>query len=619
MKAVLSANLSFLEEISSMIALKRSLLLVAAVLAIALASCISDPTWGAPATPNPGSYFNLTVSGKVLQVTITNGTRAYTLEYQNGKVFVPKSVQPGLYDLIVKTDHGECYQHNAVWVVPRSLKSLTVMHLTDEHFGVYNPTGRWARNYVLAAIIIANSDPQVNAIFVTGDVADTAMPYQYQEARLIHGLSTKPVFVIPGNHDHVNPQPTFEEYVGPWHWYRIINDILVVGIDTGADGYIGVAQASFVSKLLAKNYPIKVILHHHPLFAFLYGKPYVFKVDSWEQLFKTMLSKKPGSKYPYIYTSWLADEEGLKELVKAIYDDNLTLSLSGHIHLDSYALVERPNGLKTWFIVTTTAGGPIRQSDYHGFKIVKIAKNDVEVYGLGKPWSRHASYSLEGAIADLGQNNVVSVVTFKLTDKNLTKLLPHLVLAVPIPKNMAGEYNIYSPDFQKVWLRCTPAFCVLFASTNKVMLNHTYRLAVYTKADLKPPTVEGLKYPKNVTVGTPITISFSAYDDAWGIQKVYAIVSSPSYKLKATPMSYGTTYTLNLPPVKKPGTLNVTLVLEDYYGHKTIKHFSVEVLGKTQQAQHVKPKAIPSINVPLLPIAIGALLILAAAALFLLI
>jgi hypothetical protein len=556
------------------------------LVSLILASCISDPTWGAPATALPGSSFNLTVGDNVKSVSISNGTVTITLKYLNGKAIVPNGTKPGLYDLIVETDEGSCYQHNAVWVTT-NVASLTLMHLTDEHFGVFSPEGRWAKSYVLAAIIIANSNPKVEAIFVTGDIADTATPLQYREAKLVHGLSLKPVFMIPGNHDHVNPAPTYEELVGPRQWYRIIGgSVLVVGVDTGAEGYLTASQASFVSKVLSKDYPVKVLLHHHPLFAYLYGRPYVFKVRSWEELYYT-LSRA------HLYKSWLADEEGLKELVKAVYNSNLTLDLSGHIHLDSYAVVERSSGKKTWFVVTTTAGGPVRKGDHHGFKIISVSNNSVTVEGAGKPWDKNSSYSLEGATAGLNQNKVVSIVTFKVTDKRLLKLLPHLILAVPVPEDMKGVYKVFSPDSQRVWLKCTPAFCALYAETDRVELNKTYRLAIYTKADENAPTISDLNYPRNITVGTPITISFNAEDDAWGIQEVYAMISTPSYKLIAHPVNYGGKYKLSLPPIKTPGKANITLVLEDYYGHKTVKEISFKVIPKVAQVKRETPSRIP--------------------------
>jgi len=548
----------------------------------AFAMCVSDPTWAVPAIVHPGQSFALKAQSPVLSIKATKGDFSFNLLIEGKgnevKVTVPRGAQPGLYDLIVKTKDGVCYQHNALWVLGKKLNRLVIMHLSDEHFGVYDPSGRTAFQYALAAVIIANSDPKVNAVVVTGDIADTAMPSQYEQARLVHGLLTKPVFIIPGNHDHVNAEDTYSEYVGPHNWYRSFDGFLIVGLDTGAEGYLSYQQASWASEILQRKASAKIVLFHHPLFAYVYGDtPHSFEANSWEDLYKILMSKKPGSKYTYLYGSWLADTEGLKTFLKAIYNDNVTLTLSGHIHLDSYATVSRPSGLTTWFITTTTAGGPVRRGDYHGFRIISIAPNEVNAYGLGKPWSRHASYSLEGALADLHENENVSVVTFELKDSHLLKLMPRLVLAVPIPKDFQGHYKVYAPGFQRTWVRCTPASCIFYASTSNVTLNKVYRLAVYMKPDLEAPKIYDIQAPKEVHVGNPFTISFEVSDDSWGVANVYAVIKGAGLNLKAIPTNYGGTYTISMPPLNKPGKLNVTLVAEDYYGHKTVKSFSIGV------------------------------------------
>ncbi len=588
---------------------------------IALASCIRTPTWSAPAIAFPGQTFQLNATSNVIQVKADNGHFSFTLkvigEGNSVKVEVPKGAKPGLYDLIVKTASGECYQHHALWIPKEVPKRLVIFHLTDEHFGVFNPTGRKASQYVLAAVIIANSDPNVTLVAVTGDVADTAMPQQYQEAKLIHGLLRVPVLMVPGNHDHVSAEDTYSEYAGPKTWYRKLGDFLIVGLDTGAEGYLSYPQAKWASQILSQNAKVKIVMFHHPLFAYVYGDiPHSFNVSSWEELYKVLLSKKPGSKYTYLYRSWLGDVAGLKEFLKAIYNDNVTLTLSGHIHLDSYAVIERPNGVKTWFVTTTTTGGPIREGDYHGFKIVIVSPNFVKTEGLGEPWSRHASYSLEGALANLGMNENASAVTFELKDKRLLKLMPHLVLAVPVPKSFKNNFDIYAPGFQKVWRDCTQAFCVVYAETNDVRLNKVYRLAAYVKPDNSPPVIEDVEYPSKIRVGEPLTISFQSYDSGWGLDKVQVIVKTPSYQLNVTPVNYGYGYKVTLPPIKEPGKANVTIVAEDFYGHKTSKSFSVEVMKPVKVVHKPHPQAHERISPIAYIIAASTILAIAAILVF---
>ena len=547
---------------------------------------ILDPTWAVPAAVLPGETFTITLSApiKVEDVVATNGTYEFKLQIANVNstkllVRVPEDVAPGLYDIIVHYKDGICGQHNALWVLSKPLNKLVIMHVSDNHFGVFNPTGRLGREYALAAVIIAMSNPNITVIMNTGDLADTGAVEQYTWARLIYGLLTKPAFIVPGNHDHVSGDENYKDYVGPLRWTRTIGpNILVVGLDTGYDGYIGPEQAKWVKNVIeSSKAPIKIILHHHPLFSYVYGStPHEFKVSSPQQLLEVLESKKPGSRYPYIYTSWLENKEGLKILVDAIYNGKVTLSLSGHIHLDSYAVIERPDGAKTWFVVTTTLGGPIRQGDYHGFRIVTVEPNKVVVEGQGKPWDRRASYNIEGAEAHLTMSDNAVVVSFKVESQELLKLLPHLVLAVPIPKNYTG-YRVYVPEFEKTWKRCTPVYCALYALVPQVELNKTYRLAIYTKPDREPPKITITSVPKKVTTMEPISIEFTVTDDSWGIESVYVIIKGPGINIKATPMRFGNMYKVSLPPLGKTGKLKATIVATDAYGHTTVKKIEIEI------------------------------------------
>ena len=570
---------------------------------------VLDPTWAVPVAVLPGETFTITLSNPVniVEVVATNGTYEFRLDVVGVNltkllVRVPEDAAPGLYDILVYFEGGVCGQHNALWVLEKPLNRLVIMHVSDDHFGVFNPTGRLAREYALAAIIIAMSNPNITVVMNTGDLADTGSVEQYRWARLVYGLLTKPVFIVPGNHDHVSGDENYREYVGPLHWARTIGpNILVVGLDTGYEGYIGSEQAKWARNvILSSKAPIKIVLHHHPLFSYVYGAtPHEFKVSSSQQLLEVLESRKPGSKYPYIYTSWLENREGLKILVDAIYGGKVTLSLSGHIHLDSYAVVERPDGSKTWFVVTTALGGPIRQGDYHGFRILVVEPDKVLVGGEGRPWDRHASYNIEGVEAHLTVSDNAVAVSFRVESKELLKLLPRLILAVPIPEDYE-EYKVYAPGFEKTWKRCTPVYCALYALTSPVELNKTYRLAVYTKPDREPPKITVTSVPEKVASTEPITIEFTVTDDSWGVESVYVIVKGPGINIRATPTKLGNVYRLSLPPLGEAGKLEAIIVATDAYGRTSVEKVEVEIV-KPQETITPQTTTTPVIHTKTTP------------------
>jgi len=556
---------------------------------------VKYPNWGLPDVAYPGGNVGIHLWGNagVRSAVLENGSLKLKLKLvRSGEGVVeaklPEDVGPGMYDLILNTTEGTCGIHNAVWVPGEKFNTpgsaLVLMHMTDNHFNVMNPGERPAADYVLSAVLLALSMPNVTAVVNTGDLANTGNANQYLKAIEVFSILNKPVFSIPGNHDHVVGIKNYELYVGPRNWSLRLGRFLLVGMDTGYDGYPTTAEAEWAYKVLTgSNATAEILMFHHPLFAYVYGDtPHDFNVSSWQDLEKVLLSKKPGSKYPYLFTSWVQNKEAFETMLKAIYGSRTVLVLAGHIHLDSYATIERPNHVKTWFIVTTALGGPVRDQDYHGFRIIKVYGNGtVQVYGEGKPWDRHASYSVEGVEAYLKVSAVASAETLTLTDPKIAVMLPHVVLAVPIPKDFEGKYKVYAPNADKVWSRCTPAFCAVYAEFKEVKLGKTYRLAAYVKPDEAPPTIILRSAPQKVLVGKPVNIAYGVKDDAWGVQGTNATVIINGEKKIVKPMLYGGSYMVSFLAPKTPGKVTVVITATDFSGKVTSKTIVINVVKST--------------------------------------
>lgn len=556
------------------------------------AGFIIEPRWAAPYAVKPGSYFTVTLRTPVTNVEeayLSNGTVVYELQLeplgeQTFKAFIPSTVTPGLYDLVIVVNGRICGEHNAVWVLDDYPQTLILMHVSDTHFGVFNPTGKSAKEYNLAAVVLALSLPNVTAVIATGDIADKAAVEQYMDLRLVYGLLDKPVFIVPGNHDHIGGTDNFETYVAPLQWMRIIGDFLLIALNSGYKGFISIEQAKWAAMTIMNNTDkVKLILIHHPLFAYVYDDiPHSFTVDDSDELLELLKTKKPRSRYPYVYTSWLENEKALKILVDAIYYGNVTAILSGHIHVDSYAEVRRPNGPTTHFIVATTLGGPIRleRNDYHGFRLVIVGSDgSVNVLGQNVPWARHSSYNIEGVDAVLKVGPGVSSIMFRINDPDTAKLLPKLRLAVPVPKELREmEYKIYAPGFRKVWERCTDLYCAVYAITERVEVGKWYVLAVYTIEDLKPPSIVEVNIPSKVTANKPIVISYSVSDDAWGIGRTVVELEIDGRKMVIYPVRFDNEYRLSLPPLGKTGIIKAKIIVYDASGKATIVERTIEVV-----------------------------------------
>ncbi len=547
---------------------------------------VKFPRWALPEPVKPGSTLLVELSKpiKVDEIVLANGVEEYKLKVETKgtklTAKLPPTVKPGLYDLILYSSSKIiCGEHNAVWVLKEYPKKLVLLHISDNHFGVVNPTGRTAESYNLALAILALSIPNITVIVDTGDLADTASVDQYKNARMILGLVDKPLLIIPGNHDHVTGDENYKAYVGPLTWNLTLGSFMFLGLDTGYEGYIDISQAEWAAKVLAESKAkAKIVLFHHPHFAYVYGKtPHSFTVKSWEELVKILKTKKPGSRYPYVYTSWLTSEKAFTRLVKAFYEEGVTLVLSGHIHLDSYAEVIRADGTKIYYVVTTTLGGPVRTGDYHGFKILVVDdKGHVEVKGADVPWSRHASFNIEGLDVAYTRTETAVTAVVALKSKELASLMPRLVLAIPLPCSWKDKVKLEAPGAEKTWIKATPVYCAAYAVFPKPEPGKVYRLIAYTAPDKEPPKIEAKTTTIRVPAGYPVTVKVKITDDSWGVANVTGVLAYDTKTIKLTPAKMGSRYMFSIPPL--PATVKqakLVVYAEDASGKKTTQTITI--------------------------------------------
>lgn len=130
------------------------------------------------------------------------------------------------------------------------------------------------------AVITRHGD--VDAVIVTGDVADLGEPDAYSRAAMLLSRFAMPVLVMPGNHDATGPlREAFAAFPGmadepvPGKACHVqsVAGATVVCLDTSLDqikdlnhsGALGAAQLEWLdATLAAANQPVLIAMHHPP-------------------------------------------------------------------------------------------------------------------------------------------------------------------------------------------------------------------------------------------------------------------------------------------------------------------------------------------------------------------
>lgn len=159
----------------------------------------------------------------------------------------------------------------------------TIVQLTDLHLRPRGlPALRVVETNMLAARAVravAALSPQPDAVVVTGDVADTGDPREYEVAKTILSALPVPVYVMPGNHDSARElRAAFADWPGvadapedSVHYTADIGEVRLVALDTSVAGKpygtLGEAQLSWLDRTLAEapDRPTLIAMHHPPI------------------------------------------------------------------------------------------------------------------------------------------------------------------------------------------------------------------------------------------------------------------------------------------------------------------------------------------------------------------
>ncbi|MFZ8807497.1 MAG: metallophosphoesterase family protein [Pyrobaculum sp.] len=349
----------------------RTLFLPLLAAAFLLAVSIVDPRWGTPLYVTPGGFLNVTLDAPVAVREVALAAPGASLIRLNFTVsgavvtaYVPPGTPPGLYDVVI--NGGEIYEPKAVWV-GNVTGPLKILQLTDVHVGVVLDMASFYR--LIHGVLYANSAP-VDVVFFTGDHADlSVLLWPHVLFVRYASMITKPVFVVPGDYDNVNHLVNYRKYQGLPYWYRVVGPYLIIGLDTGFDGYLTDEQVKFYESVLARHPDkVKIVLMHHP--PFYLRNSYVVETYRGPQDIDR-LNRDPTGRRPFylVYTSHLQNRAGFEKFLNLTFRYRVAVVMSGHVHGGNSTIVI--NG--TYFVTTRTLGGAIGTS--HGFRTYVVYPN----------------------------------------------------------------------------------------------------------------------------------------------------------------------------------------------------------------------------------------------------
>ncbi len=555
---------------------------------------VFSPRYSAPYPTLPGGVLNVTIYSRLGDVKVVGielvapnltysvspkGKYVLTCTY-GGKYYVfpialPKDIKPALYDLIVKVvvngkEYG-LWSPRSVWVLKGWPKELRIVHISDTHLGLF-VDGRFAKDRLKTYILLANALKDTDVVIITGDIVDVgsnmnALKLVFQ---LINQLR-KPTYIVPGNHDwaQVNTYDEFMSkyfgvYVGTPHWVRRLGNITLIGLNTGADGYLSPDELSWLNHTLAEVKGTSIyLLFHHPIF-FNPGK----YVASWSN---------PTPILKALYSSWREHlKDSLIPFLKLIGTyKGVRAAFAGHIHRDSTALL---NG-RFWMITATTAdaGRPF----YRGFRLVNIFANGSVKFILprgAKLFSYESSFRADDDTIRVNE----------VTDNELTTFLYHVVTTDKFQLDIKdaplyfylnasvapSKYRLYGNTslVKDVKVFKYGKYILYEVVIKELRPNEEFTLVISSYKDSKAPNVDiSLYTPMKPIAGKQgISVSINAVDSGWGVKEVYLLYKTPTmskWKYVKALHSGPNTYSAYIPPLSTK-ELTMKALAIDWAGNK---------------------------------------------------
>jgi Icc protein len=146
---------------------------------------------------------------------------------------------------------------------------VVLAQLSDLHIGADDTARRDAERAIAA---VAALRPVPDAVLVSGDLVEHAVPEEYAEVRELLAVLTMPVHVLAGNHDERGAlRAAFPlAGAGPYRWTADCGGLRLIGCDSTVPGELYGSLAGELGWLEerlgeAPGRPTIVAMHHPPL------------------------------------------------------------------------------------------------------------------------------------------------------------------------------------------------------------------------------------------------------------------------------------------------------------------------------------------------------------------
>ena len=545
---------------------------------------IIEPRYSVPATVEPGSSFNITVSASAaatvdevilvgLNVTKEIDVGGVSVGPGEGtfEVSVPGDTPPGLYDLVLVADGGTYKEPRAVWVIEGEPSSLKIFLAGDSILGGSAIGGKYTWQMYEAAVLYANA-LQPDLFVMVGDDVDVGNDVNSlkQFAYITNELMI-PSFVIPGNHDWAQVSSSTDFYskyygywVGPGDWVRVVGDFVFVGLDAGFENYLRQEQLDWLESIVQKYEGTEktVVIVVHP--------PFVIKSGDYEASPEEFISKYPDAVHP----SWSSHKDSYVRFLHILNDyDCVKFVLSGDTHRDEVATY---NGKVT--LVTVTAIGHPNVYKYRGFRMIQIfANGSIKFFTRpgADPLGPEASYNSDHLYVDVAFSEDHSFFGYYVRVEpgfglNLTNAPIYFFLNASYP---LSQYSVYG-DTGKVHEieKYVKGDMVIIKAYVDLVEGTENTFVAAAEEDTAAPEVSISSWTplKPMAGRQPITVMISATDEGWGVKQVKLLYKTPDmsdWGEVSAVYSSATYYRASVPVLNTPYVLMKAVAI-DWAGHE---------------------------------------------------
>lgn len=236
-----------------------------------------------------------------------------------------------------------------------------ILHASDLHFGKTDAA-------IVARLLADIGETAPDIVVLSGDFTQHGTTAEFAEAQDFIAKISPPVFTVPGNHD-VPRFSLVERFTRPYDRYRryINNEInpvyehdncLIAGVNTArpavphwnwAHGVISESQIRAAEQVFAKARPgqCRIFVCHHPLMA--------------------------AADAPLDTIVWRS-----RELTRMLFQQNVELVLTGHVHHASVTLSRETEGQLASIGASTATSTRLRRHA-NGYNLIRITAQEIDI------------------------------------------------------------------------------------------------------------------------------------------------------------------------------------------------------------------------------------------------